>query len=82
LGRGKFGVVISPHLLMYGSTNVNTGVYGTIYIYINIWTGIERNGITRGMRKLEWHISKFGFCNGISLNGESCNGINPINPFY
>jgi hypothetical protein len=41
----------------------------------------EVNGIARGIRKLEWHISKFSFCNGISSNGENCNGIYPINPF-
>jgi hypothetical protein len=45
-----------------------------------IWIGIGRNGIARGMRKLEWHISKFGFCNGISSTSENYNGINPINP--
>jgi hypothetical protein len=45
-----------------------------------IWTGIGRNGIDRGIRKLEWHFSKFGFCNGISPIGENCNGMNPINP--
>ena len=32
------------------------------------------------MKKLEWHISKFGFCNGISPTYENCNGIDPINP--
>jgi hypothetical protein len=32
------------------------------------------------MGKLEWHISKLDFCNGISPNGESYNGIYPINP--
>jgi hypothetical protein len=32
------------------------------------------------MKKLEWYFSNFGFCNGISLISESCNGIDPINP--
>jgi hypothetical protein len=36
--------------------------------------------MTRGIRKLEWHIYKFDFCNGIFSNCESCNGIDPINP--
>jgi hypothetical protein len=45
-----------------------------------IWTGIGRNGIDRVMRKLEWHFSTFGFCNGISPNDESSHGIDPINP--
>jgi hypothetical protein len=43
--------------------------------------GIPIAGIDRGMKELEWHISKFCICNGISPNGESCNGISPINPF-
>jgi hypothetical protein len=37
--------------------------------------------VGRGMSKLEWHISKFDFCNGISPKYESCNGIDPINSF-
>jgi hypothetical protein len=45
-----------------------------------LWTGIGRNGIVGGMRKLKWHIYKFDFCNGISPIGENCNGIDPINP--
>jgi hypothetical protein len=40
----------------------------------------KQNGIDRGMSKLEWHISKFDFCNDISPKYESCNDINPINP--
>jgi hypothetical protein len=47
-----------------------------------IWTGIGRNGIARGMMKLEWHISKFDFYNGISPTSKKYNGINPINPRY
>jgi hypothetical protein len=42
--------------------------------------GIGENGTSRGMLNLEWHISKFEFCNGISLSYGSCNGIDPINP--
>jgi hypothetical protein len=41
---------------------------------------IEENGMDRSIRKLEWHISKFSFCNGISLTHESYSGIDPINP--
>jgi sulfatase maturation enzyme AslB (radical SAM superfamily) len=55
---------------MYGSTG------------IVLWIGIGRNGIARGMRKLEWHISKFSFCNNISPIDEYYNGIDPINPFH
>jgi hypothetical protein len=32
------------------------------------------------MKKLEWHISNFSFCNSISIKCESCSGIDPINP--
>jgi hypothetical protein len=42
--------------------------------------GIGENGIDRSMRKLEWHISNFDFCNGIFSSCESCNDIDPINP--
>ena len=39
-----------------------------------------QNGINRGMKNLEWHISKFSFCNGIFPIRELGNGIDPINP--
>jgi hypothetical protein len=77
-GQGEFGVVPFPPPSYVQE-------YKCIYksIWNCIWIGIEQNGITRGISKLEWHISKFDFYNGISPNGESYNGINPINPrFY
>jgi hypothetical protein len=47
-------------------------------LYMNLYW--KQNSIDRGMSKLEWHISKFDFCNDISPKYESCNDINPINP--
>jgi hypothetical protein len=35
----------------------------------------------RHLVELQWHISNFTNCNGISQNDKSCNGIFPINPF-
>ena len=32
------------------------------------------------MKKFQWHIYKFGFCDGISPTCELGNGIDPINP--
>jgi hypothetical protein len=32
------------------------------------------------MRKLEWHFSNIGFCNGIFSSGENSSGMDPINP--
>jgi hypothetical protein len=32
------------------------------------------------MRKLEWHFSNIGFCNGIFPSGENSSGMDPINP--
>jgi hypothetical protein len=52
--------------------------YGSIMGCVALGNG--ENGIGRGTLKLEWHISKFDFCNGISLSCGSCNGIDPINP--
>jgi hypothetical protein len=49
-------------------------------VYATIWPDIGNNGIDGGMRKLQWHFSNFGFCNGISPTSEICNGIDPINP--
>jgi hypothetical protein len=46
----------------------------------HICFGKYHNGIDRGMKKLEWHISKSCFCNGIFPKCESYNGIDPINP--
>jgi hypothetical protein len=34
----------------------------------------------RHLIKLQWHISNFTNCDGISQNSKSCNGIFPINP--
>jgi hypothetical protein len=42
--------------------------------------GIGENGIYRSMRKLEWHISNFGFYNDIFSSCGSYSGIDSINP--
>ena len=73
---GEFGQVsLFPlFVCLYSNTNVYMQYWSCL------WTGIGRNGIVRGMRKLEWHIYEFGFCNGIPTTCENCNGINPIDP--
>jgi hypothetical protein len=58
---------------------------GSIHEYIvctvrSIFTSNDKNGICRGMEKLEWHISNLCFCKGISPKCESCSGMDPINP--
>jgi hypothetical protein len=41
---------------------------------------IDENGIGVGIEKIEWHILKFYFCNGISATRELESGIKPIHP--
>jgi hypothetical protein len=53
-------------------------MYGSIFG--RIWFGSDHNGIGTSTRKLEWHIFKSCFYNGIFLSGESCNSMDPINP--
>ena len=40
---------------------------------------IEENDIASGLKKLEWHITNFTFCNGVSPTGKNYSGIDPIN---
>jgi hypothetical protein len=55
-GRGIWSGSFFPFL------RVHTGVEMYIREYRScICTGIGTHGMSRGMRKFEWHISKFGF---------------------
>jgi hypothetical protein len=67
-----------------GGIMVDTYVHTEIHVLFEpLFLSSAQNGIHRGIGELEWHISKFSFCNGISPSGENWSGIDPINPrFY
>jgi hypothetical protein len=64
-----------------GGIMVDTYVHTEIHVLFEpLFLSTAQNGIHRGIGELEWHISKFSFCNGISPSGENWSGIDPINP--
>jgi hypothetical protein len=71
--------VVLYSLFFYLAPYVSTWYVPSIFTS-NILFGNDKNGICRGMEKLEWHISNLCFCNGISPKCESCSGMDPINP--
>jgi len=58
-----------------GNTKIRTSASGP-----NVARDVQ-NGKSQCMIELQWHVSKYVNCNGISPNRENCNGIFPINPY-
>jgi hypothetical protein len=62
---------------------VNTEVYTEIHLFLEpLFSCIDENGIGGDIGKIEWHILKLCFCNGISATCELESGIKPINPTF
>jgi hypothetical protein len=60
---------------------VNTEVYTEIHLFLEpLFSCIDENGIGGDIGKIEWHILKLCFCNGISATCELESGIKPIHP--
>jgi hypothetical protein len=58
---------------------VNTEVYTEIHLFLEpLFSCIDENGIGGGIGKIEWHILKLCFYNGISATCELESGIKPI----